>query len=73
MPVHWCPLQLSSRTLRQQVTPTILLKLRTRNGDESDVKLLQTDVVNLLHLTEVLEEALDATKLASYRKLQRNL
>ena len=66
-------MQLSSRTLRQQVTPSILLKLHTGNGDESDVKLLQTDVVNLLHLTEVLEEALDATKLASYRKLQRNL
>ena len=66
-------LKLSSRALRQQVTPSVLLKLHTRNGDQVTSQLLQTDVVNLVHLTQVLEQALDATKLSAYRKLQRNL
>lgn len=65
--------QLASRTLRHQITPVILLKFQIRNGNEMETKLLQTDPVNLVHLTKSLEEALNEMKTSQYRRVVRHL
>ena len=67
--------QLASRMLTYQTTPQIMLKFHLNNGGGSsnDVHVLQTDPVNLLHLTQVLEEALNEIKTAHCRRIARNI
>ena len=64
---------LASRTLRHQVSPVILLKFHFQKDNESVTTLLQTDPVNLLHITKILEEALNEMKSASSRRMLRYL
>jgi len=63
--------KLSSRMLRYQTTPQIMLKLHTHDGVNKSTKILQTDPVNLKHLTEQLEEALLQVKTSHCRKIAR--
>ncbi|ELT97761.1 hypothetical protein CAPTEDRAFT_180041 [Capitella teleta] len=65
--------KVASRTLRQQTDPIITLKLKTKNGDEIQSQVLQTDPVNLLHLTSTLEDALNELKTPHCRRILRNL
>ena len=65
--------QIASRALRAQVSPVILLRFDIKDGDRKDVKMLQTDPVNLVHLTEVLENALAEMKTAHCRRVTRNI
>lgn len=65
--------QLASRSLRHQVTPTVLLKLQTEEDGERQTHMLQTDPVNHTHLTSVLEEALQEMKSGYCRRIARNI
>ena len=50
-----------------------MLKFHLKDGDDVDTKVLQTDPVNLLHLTNTLEEALQDMKTAHCRRIVRNI
>lgn len=65
--------QLSSRSLRRQVTPKILLKLHIQETGEKSTTVLQTDPTNLVHLTTVLEQALQEMKSTHCRRIVRNI
>ena len=65
--------QLASRMMAYQTTPQVMLKFHIDNGMEKDIKILQTDPVNLVHLTHVLEEALAQTKTPHCRRIARNI
>ncbi|KAI8770547.1 COMM domain-containing protein 2 [Biomphalaria glabrata] len=65
--------QLASRSLRHQVTPTILLKLQTEDGGKKVSHMLQTDPVNMVHMARVLEEALQEMKSSYCRRIARNI
>ncbi|XP_033118094.1 COMM domain-containing protein 2-like [Anneissia japonica] len=66
-------IELASRSLRHQVNPNILLKLHTKDYDEEETTILQTDPVNLVHMTEVLEDALAQVKAQHSRRILRNI
>ncbi|KAJ8920910.1 hypothetical protein NQ315_015703 [Exocentrus adspersus] len=69
--------QVSSRSLLQQVTPLIamelVLKTQSDNGTEKESILLQTDPNNLLHIANELEHALSESRSRHSRKIQRAL
>ncbi|KAK3602124.1 hypothetical protein CHS0354_003157 [Potamilus streckersoni] len=65
--------ELASRTLRHQTTPTVLLKLHTKENSKMSTQVLQTDPINLLHLTKVLEQALQEMKSPYCRRIVRNI
>ncbi|XP_066926318.1 COMM domain-containing protein 2-like [Clytia hemisphaerica] len=66
--------QLATRMLTYQTTPQVMLKLHLNKGPgENDVTVLQTDPVNLVHMTQVLEEALNEIKTAHCRRIARNI
>ncbi|KAK7089961.1 COMM domain-containing protein 2-like [Littorina saxatilis] len=65
--------QIASRSLHHQTTPQVLLKLETKDGETMDTHLLQTDPVNLLHLTQVLDAALQEMKSPYCRRIARNI
>ncbi|KAJ8960794.1 hypothetical protein NQ318_020090 [Aromia moschata] len=72
-------IQVASRALLQQATPLIAmeLQLKTRKDYEMDVEkekiLLQTDLNNLLHMANELENALVESRSRHSRKIQRAL
>ncbi|XP_066260603.1 COMM domain-containing protein 2 [Euwallacea similis] len=69
--------QLGSRALLKQVTPLIAMDLILKTKQEPEMhiehKLLQTDLTNLLHITNELEKALDESRSRHSRKIQRML
>ena len=65
--------QLASRSLHHQVTPTITMKLQTKDGDKTNTQILQTYPVNLQKLTKVLDEALQEMKSPYCRRIVRNI
>lgn len=65
--------ELASRSLRHQVTPTVTMKLHTKDCGKTSTKVLQTDPVNLFHLTKVLDEALQEMKSPYCRRIVRNI
>jgi len=65
--------QLASRMMSYQTTPEILMRWHIDNGISTDTHVLQTDPVNLIHLTKVLEEALGEMKTAHCRRIARNI
>ncbi|CAH1793123.1 unnamed protein product [Owenia fusiformis] len=65
--------QLASRSLRHQINPTILFKLHTKYGESKETTILQTDPVNLVHLTDTLDQALQEIKSAHCRRILRNI
>lgn len=65
--------QLASRTLRHQAEPIVLLKIHSTVGGKPHTTVLRTDPVNLLHLTQTLEEALQEMKMSHCRRIVRNI
>ena len=65
--------QIASRALKSQVKPQILMKFDIKDGQKITSKLLETDPVNLVHMTEVLEKALAEMKTAHVRRITRNI
>ncbi|XP_076166877.1 COMM domain-containing protein 2-like [Ptiloglossa arizonensis] len=66
--------QLASRSLLKQVAPLITLDLSIKNSDKNENVehvLLQTDPVNLLHIVQELEEALQEGRSQHIRRLSR--
>ncbi|XP_006823291.1 COMM domain-containing protein 2-like [Saccoglossus kowalevskii] len=65
--------QLASRSLRHHITPIVTMKLHTGDCETKEVTVLQTDAVNLLHLTQTLQQALDEMKSSHCRRIVRNI
>ncbi|XP_015755663.1 PREDICTED: COMM domain-containing protein 2-like [Acropora digitifera] len=65
--------ELASRSLRHQTNPVIIMKLHTKEGDKNTADILQTDPVNLIHLTTELENAMQEMKTAYCRRIVRNI
>lgn len=65
----------ATRSLAKCIEPEIILKLNLSNGpsNDSDSHILQTDVVNLVHLTNSLEGALNEIKTNYCRKVFRSI
>ncbi|XP_034177219.2 COMM domain-containing protein 2-like [Osmia lignaria lignaria] len=66
--------QIASRSLLKQIAPLITLDFSIKNPDKDesiDHVLLQTDPVNLLHITQELEEALQEGRSQHIRRLSR--
>ncbi|PIK43193.1 hypothetical protein BSL78_19949 [Apostichopus japonicus] len=76
---HYCNLEwrldveFASRTLRHQAIPSILMKLHTEDEGQKSTQILQTDPVNLVHLTKSLEQALAEVKSQHSRRIIRNI
>ncbi|XP_049801650.1 COMM domain-containing protein 2 isoform X1 [Schistocerca nitens] len=65
--------QVASRSLMQQVTPLITMNLTLTEAGKGDSNIcLQTDPNNLLHITQVLEEALHEAKSQHTRRVLRS-
>lgn len=65
--------QLASRSLHQQITPIIRMKLHTSDGEEKNTHIIQTDPVNLRHMSRVIDEALNEMKTNHVRRILRNI
>ncbi|XP_031167685.1 COMM domain-containing protein 2 [Sander lucioperca] len=67
--------QLASRPLRQQVVPTMTMRLLLADGADGgrSSRVLQTDPSSLLHLISTLEAALAAMKTSHARRIFRNI
>ncbi|NP_001133867.1 COMM domain-containing protein 2 [Salmo salar] len=66
--------QLASRALRQQVKPTVTMKLHLEeSGGDKNAKVLQTDPATLMHLIQELEKALAELKTTHCRRILRNI
>ncbi|KAF1386050.1 hypothetical protein PFLUV_G00114140 [Perca fluviatilis] len=67
--------QLASRPLRQQVVPTVTMRLLLAGGGDGgrSSRVLQTDPSSLLHLISTLEAALAAMKTSHARRIFRNI
>lgn len=71
-------INLASRATRDIVEPEIVLKLDLKsNSDRGDEvvtsEILKTDVVNLVHLTNSLEDALNEIKTHYVRRVMKNI
>jgi len=71
--------QLASRALHHQVTPLITMNLtletKTALASGNAIRknvVLQTDPTNLVHVTQVLEEALRGSRSQHSRQMQRS-
>ena len=65
--------QIASRALKSQIKPLILMKFDIKDGGRMISKLLETDPINLVHMTEVLEKALAEMKTSHARRITRNI
>jgi hypothetical protein len=67
-------IKLATRSLSKCIEPEIVLKLNLCKGPNKDLEshLLQTDVTNLVHLTNTLENALNEIKTNYCRKVFRS-
>lgn len=67
-------IKLATRSLRKLVEPEIILKLDLKKSDsEKQTEILQTDIINLVHLTNSLEDALNEIKTNYCRRVFRNI
>ena len=67
-------IKVASRSLRKCVEPEVMLKLNLKKDEHTvETHILQTDVVNLCHLTNSLEEALNEIKTNYCRRIFRNI
>ncbi|KAF5914587.1 hypothetical protein HPG69_007973 [Diceros bicornis minor] len=65
--------QLASRSLRQQMKPSVTMKLHLNQNGDHTTKVLQTDPATLLHLVQQLEQALEEMKTNHCRRVVRNI
>lgn len=66
-------IKLASRSLRQQIKPTVTIKLHLNQNGEHNTQVLQTDPATLLHLVQQLEQALEEMKTNHCRRVVRNI
>jgi len=68
-------IKLATRSLNKLIEPEIILKLNLSKGPNKQLEshLLQTDVTNLVHLTNSLEDALNEIKTNYCRKVFRSI
>lgn len=66
--------QVASRSLRRELSPTWIFKLTTTDGSGGEQhQIVQTDAVNLRHLYEELSVALAEEKTVYARRIMRNI
>lgn len=67
--------EVASRCLKSHVAPLVTLKFQLRRGDGDETKdvVLQTDPLNLLHMAESLEEALQSAKSLHMRRIAKHV
>eukprot|EP00069_Balaena_mysticetus_P017760 bmy_10745T0 len=65
--------QLASRSLRQQMKPSVTIKLHLNQNGDHNTQVLQTDPATLLHLVQQLEQALEEMKTNHCRRVVRNI
>ncbi|XP_042091653.1 COMM domain-containing protein 2 isoform X2 [Ovis aries] len=65
--------QLASRSLRQQIKPSVTIKLHLNQNGDHNTQVLQTDPATLLHLVQQLEQALEEMKTNHCRRVVRNI
>ncbi|XP_042521600.1 COMM domain-containing protein 2 [Dipodomys spectabilis] len=65
--------QLASRSLRQQIKPSVTLKLHLDQNGGHSTRIVQTDPATLLHLVQQLEQALAEMKTSHCRRVIRNI
>ncbi|XP_044020786.1 COMM domain-containing protein 2 [Aphidius gifuensis] len=68
--------QVASRLVPSQIIPTMTLDFELKNTDSTDKiehVTLQTDAPNLLHLCQVIENAIKEGKSQHVRKIKKNL
>lgn len=65
--------ELASRSLQHQTNPVVIMRLHTKEGEKKSADVLQTDPVNLIHLTAELENAMLEMKTAHCRRIVRNI
>ena len=65
--------ELASRALHHQTNPVVLMKLHTKEGNTREVNTIQTDPANLVHLTAMLENAVQEMKTSHCRRIVRNI
>ncbi|KAM4814876.1 COMM domain-containing protein 2-like [Thomomys bottae] len=65
--------QLASRSLRQQIKPSVTLKLHLDQSGGHSTRVVQTDPATLLHLVQQLEQALAEMKNSHCRRVVRNI
>lgn len=71
LPSLW---QVASRSLHQQLVPTVTLHLSlTSSGDSVNSRVLQTDPSTLLHIISTLEAALETSKSSHARRIWRSI
>lgn len=64
----------ATKSARKIIEPEIILKLNlTGDNQQKETHLLQTDIVNLVHLTNSLDEALNEIKSNYCRRIFKNL
>lgn len=73
--LEWrCEVQIATRSLLKQVAPLITLDLSVKNfnkNGEIEHILLQTDPINLLHMAQKLEEALEEGESQHVKRISR--
>lgn len=65
--------QIASRSLRRALEPTLLMKLQLEKEGETKDIILEADPSNVLHMTEVLEQALQEAKSQHCRRIMRSI
>lgn len=74
--VEWrVDVNLATRAVREIIEPEIVLKLDMKSGQDDQItsEVLKTDVVNLVHLTNSLEDALNEIKTHYVRRVMKNI
>ncbi|XP_012580216.1 PREDICTED: COMM domain-containing protein 2 isoform X2 [Condylura cristata] len=64
---------LASRSLRQQIKPSVTIKLHLHQNDDHSTRVLKTDPATLLHLVQQLEQALEEMKTNHCRRVVRSI
>ena len=66
--------KLATRSLQKVIEPEVIFKLNLKNNNNnSEIHILQTDTINLVHLTNSLENALNEIKTNYCRRIFKNL
>ncbi|XP_054710904.1 COMM domain-containing protein 2-like [Uloborus diversus] len=65
--------QLASRCLRRPTEPTVLMRLQLENDHKLNSVILEADPVNILHMADVLDQALQEAKSHHCRRIMRSI
>ncbi|GIY95241.1 COMM domain-containing protein 2 [Caerostris extrusa] len=65
--------QIASRTLRRPMEPSMLLRLQLDEENKSKNVILEADPSNVIHMTKVLDQALQEAKSQHFRRIMRSI